>query len=288
VAVAVAFPAAISAALLPLALSQTDRAGWVATLDLGDRLAQVPEQFAVGNSDPTVIAALGVGAIAALAAIAIARSDDPRARAGAAAAFGIAGMALALALAGVAVGKDFILARNLLPVWLPLGAAVAIGLASLRPRWLGALATVSLCGLWLGLFVEVQSDRRLQRAAWHDAASLVGERPGERVIFATGSYQSTPLARYLDRGERLPDGAILYATEIVLVTHVKPERGHLCWWGAACGVPPFSAPLSPPDGFRLIETADGGGFVIKRYRSSRPIAVASPLPGQAYVYLQRS
>jgi hypothetical protein len=278
-------PVAAVLATLPTLLDQHRLAGWIAQLDLGARMEQLPRLFAVGNSYPTIAADLLVAAAAALAVVALRRTPDTRSRRGALLAGGVGILGLAVAMAAALVGEDFLIARNLLPLWLPLAGAVAIGLSVARPAWLGAGAAVALCTLYTGLTIEVFSDWRLNRIDWRAAGALVGAANGPRLVVAAGGYQAQPLPRYLL--DASPVGYLLPAVgEYVTLEYDDPGRGQLCWWGGACGMPDAGVRLPVLRGLRLVEVREASGFEMRRYVLARPRVLAPDWPAGAYLVQQ--
>jgi mannosyltransferase len=202
-------------ALAPLALHQMSlgHAEWIGGRSLGHRLWEAGASFVVGETGdviarpesvlPAVVPLLAV--LAALGLLAI-RGDRGERRAGGLiltlAAVTIAGP-LALALA--APGKDYVLARNLLPALVPLLTAVAIGLTLHRARRAGGLIAAVLVAYSLGFCVWVSLSPAWQRPAWDAVAARLGEPLAPRAIvlwtlgagslryyLSTGSFQVQP------------------------------------------------------------------------------------------------
>ena len=291
VVVATGAVALLVLALIPLASSSgSPPAQWIRDLPFDERLIQVPLLFGVGNSypaEPAVIAVALLGAVVPSLLLIRADADERNAAGLAFAAF--AG-GTALALLAPALGVDYIVARYLLPLWVPLAATVAIGLGSRRAGLLGAGATVALCGLWTAMAIEVKRDDSVQRIDWRAAAELIRER-NERLIVVPARPPDRPhvqaLLSYLE-GVQVQDSATTNrVAEVVVLSYEGSPRGRLCYWGAACWL---SSPTEPdvqlPGQFRLIERDSQGRFTASRYRSPRQVEISLPFTDDTAILLQ--
>jgi hypothetical protein len=285
------------AVLLPYALDHRNLQAWISDLDFDRRFDQTLELFLVGNSDPVRIAVIATAAIAVGALVALLLDRDNGERLGGliALAIGIAG--LAAVIAGRWFDADYLLARNVLFAWVPLAAAVAIGLGSRRLGMAGPAAAGLVCALGIWLVLEVKRDERLQRADMRTAAELIGEPPadGPRIILAQSSFLSTALRSYLPGIVEDPlytapptrNAALPRTAEVIVLNHEPPTRGGgPCWWGGACSMS-NTVPEVPPPGYHLVERDSAGLFTVTRYRSARPRAPRVYLgPGTAVVFRQ--
>jgi hypothetical protein len=212
---ALAVVGAAGLALLPLALDQgsNDNANFIEQTSLAHRLAQVPKQFFAGYDAPletalTIAALIAVGA--GLAGL-LRAGADARRRATVLAAIGAVtiGVPAVLALSG----PDFLLARNVLPAWLPLAAVVATGFAAMR--WGTAMAaTLALLGTVIA--IAVAADPAYQRDDWRGAAKALGPPERDRTIIVTPASGILPLSLYLPRSRPTPAEGV-DVTEIGLV-----------------------------------------------------------------------
>ena len=198
VAAAIAAVGLVGAALLPLALHQSRQGNldFIGDTPLGTRLVDTAQLFLGGPTGERVALAIVLLALSAfLASATVVRAPAPERRNAvllvALAALGIA-MPMALALAGA----DYLLGRNLLPLWAPLAVAVAIGLGSGRSAPFGMVAAAGLAAGSLWLLAAVPLDRSLQREAI--TAELTGgridaesERVDPHVGFALGDAGQT-------------------------------------------------------------------------------------------------
>jgi mannosyltransferase len=199
----VAAVALCGVALLPLAIDQSHQGNldFIGDTSLGSRVVETAKLFLAGPTGARLGVLVGVLAAAAVLAAALAlRATDRERRA----ALGLA----ALALSGAAVpvvlsllGSDYLLARNLLPVWLPLTVAIAIGLAAERSGRLGPAALAVLVAGSLWLVGAVAFDRGFQREVI--TAQLTGSRLDGR------RERIDPVVGYAvgDAGETLRAGA---------------------------------------------------------------------------------
>ena len=200
-------------ALGPLAIHQMSlgHAEWIGDRSLGHRVWEAGVTFVVGETGdivsrpetvlPAVVPLLAV--LAGLLLLAL-RADRGERRAGglmlALVAVTVAGP---LALALVAPGKDYVLARNLLPALVPLLVAVAIGATARHARRSGMVVASVLVAYSLGFCVWVSLSPAWQRPDWDTVAARLGEPKAPRAIvlwtlgaaslryyLSTGSFQA--------------------------------------------------------------------------------------------------
>jgi mannosyltransferase len=206
-------------ALAPLAIHQMSlgHAEWIGGRSLGHRIWESVVTFAVGETGDivarpeTVLPAL-VPLLAGLAALLLlaVRGDRAERRAGGLMlALAAATVAVPVALALVSPGKDYVIARNLLPALVPLLVAVAIGATLRGARRRGALAAAVLAAYSLGFCLWVSLSPALQRPDWDAVAARLGEPEAPRAIvswtlgaaslryyLSTGSFQVQPTDGY--------------------------------------------------------------------------------------------
>lgn len=207
-------------ALTPLVVHQVSmgHAEWIGDRSLGHRLWEAGVTFVVGETGDviarpeTVFLPAVAPLLAMLAGLALlaARGGRKERRAG--------GTMLALAavtilapllLALLDPGKDYVLARNLLPALVPLLVAVALGLTLRAARRTGAIAAATLVVYSLGFCVWVGASPAWQRPDWDAVAAKLGEPEAPRAIvlwtlgaaslrwyLSTGSYQVQPSDEY--------------------------------------------------------------------------------------------
>lgn len=283
-AVGAAAVAVAALALLPLALHQrsTGAAAFISATSLPRRLAQVPKQFALGYQGPlevvlTVLAMLLIayGALRLVAAAA----GPARHRAVVLAALGLAAILAPCALA--VVGPDYLLSRNVLAAWLPLGVAVAAGFATTRAPREGIAAAALLCATGLAMIVATASNEAYQRDNWRAAAKALGAPDQPRAVVVTPASGRIPLLLYLDGARSIKEGSV----------NVK----ELDFVGLAPRLPGEEAkPPRPPSvgaaGFTEFARKQGDTYTVVRERSDSggditPTVGASPLDGRPAVVL---
>ncbi len=244
---AVAVVAVVGAALLPLALEQRAHGGasWFGERALGPRLGDVPVQFAAGYggapgtlvgttsvAPPGLVVPTLVLAAAALllapfvaggprraAAREIARSERRGLLLAATLALVAVGAPLLLALAGV----DYVLTRNLLPAWLPLGVLAALGLGAARAGRLGMVAALALCGCSAAIVLSTSHAAPGAPESWEQVARRIGVPSGRAIVLP--SWASMPLATERRRVETYPArGAAIREIVILKRGDRKPRR----------------------------------------------------------------
>jgi hypothetical protein len=162
-------------------------------------------------------------------------------------------------------GKDFVLARNLLPALVPFLLAVAVALGVRRAPRLGAALAALLLAYSLGFCVWVSASPDLQRPDWKAVADHLGEPEGPRAT-VTWVIGEAPLRYYLEDGatqSKPSEGAI----------QLKASEGY-DWLVREVNLVSLGQAPPPPRrliGPRLRETAyeKVGELYIRRYRVPR-------------------
>jgi mannosyltransferase len=215
----IAVLAGFGLALAPLLIHQMsyEHADWISNFTLGHRLGETGLTFMLGETGdvvarpehPLLVVIPGLLAIGALLLVSVRGQGDERHAAAVALAIASATAAAPLAIALVDPGKDYVLARNLLPAVVPLLAAIAIGVTLRRARRLGLVLGIALVTYSLAFSVWASVSPALQRPDWSSVAARLGEpsRPramvtwtiGEaslRYYLSTGAFQVVPSERY--------------------------------------------------------------------------------------------
>jgi hypothetical protein len=99
----------------------------------------------------------------------------------------------------ISPGKDFVLARNLIPALVPLLIVVAIAVSLPAARRLGAVVGIALVAYSLGFCVAASTQPSLQRPNWDGVAADLGEPTGPRAM-VTWTLGEAPLRYYLSSG----------------------------------------------------------------------------------------
>jgi mannosyltransferase len=276
-------------ALLPLWAAQQDHAvapgWWIHVIDLSDRLLALPQHFVVGLSVPWKALPVVVGGgLVALVIYGLIRADRPSRRAFAVpAGVGLAG--ILLAILPIAFGRDYLITRNLLELWMPLAVAVAIVLGTRAVGGLGTAAVAVLCVGGVALSTWNAATPAARRLDWDEVARALGEPGAERVIGVPGQLAGAPLSLQLDGAHVAKPGERIVASDLVLLSlRQVPNYGiGPCWWGAVCGGNAYggSGPsLRAPAPFRLVDQGSTPRITYRIYRAKRPVQI--PAPASAY------
>jgi 4-amino-4-deoxy-L-arabinose transferase-like glycosyltransferase len=255
------------ALLAPLVLHQaaSGRAEWIGAFTLGHRLWETASTFAIGETGDIIARpdhpGLAIVPLAlCLAAFALlARRGDREERRAAAIPLWVGAVAIGLPIliALASPGRDFVLARNLLPALLPLLVAVAIATTLPGARRLGAIVGGALLAYSLGFCIWASFSAGLQRPDWAAVASSLGE-PGAPRGTVTWLLGEAPLRYYLSTGAIQVKSADEYpwlVHEIDFVSDGPAPR-------------PSRALLGP--GFHESGREDTGRLFIRRYRLAGP------------------
>jgi mannosyltransferase len=259
--------ALIAALLAPLVIHQMSygHAEWIGKFSLGHRIWESAATFLVGETGdiiggperPALAFAPVALALAAFALLAVRGSRKEKRAAAVPLAVGALTVGVPLLLAIASAGKDFVIARNLLPALVPLLLVVAIGLTVQRARRLGAVLAALLVAYCLALAIYVNFDEELQRPDWQAVAEHLGEpkAPRATVLWVLGE---APLRYYLSTGAiqlKASEGYGWLVREIDFVSD-----------GSA--PPPPRRLLGP--GFREVSSEEVGRLFIRRYRVDHP------------------
>ncbi len=264
---AVAVPAAVAAALVPLALAQGGHGTqWIGAWALASRLETIPQYYLTGYSG----APLGHGlellvAVEILAAVGYGlwRVLTPRESEGALLALGLAACGVGIPLVAALAGADYLAPRNVLAAMVPLTAGIAVIAAARRTGRTG-LALVALVAVTsAALTIDVDLSPRLQRGDWRGLAHAIG-RTGRPRAITTVELGSAPLEYYLPPLRNLRRGAVVRVSEVD-ETGYAPLLADLRSVGA--GAPP--AP-----GFQLVQRQDVNGMLLYRFLAPTPRTIS--------------
>ncbi len=259
--------------LAPIAVYQAffDLSGGIARIPFGDRLRDTAESFLVGPTGAQLayvvsIAAVFVGVGLALLALRADGRERDAARVAAGLGIGVLLGSLTLALAGL----DRVLAKNLLPAFVPLALVVAAGLGARRSGLLGTAVTVGLCTVSVLVVIQVAASPDLQRPDWRGAAKLI--RAGDSAAVVAPQEGGYPLRLYLGT-DQYWDGLDPPVNELVVVG--RSELAHIARSVA---------------GFEPTEQHELGLLQVTLLRSGRPrrlepAALAGLEPGGAWLLL---
>jgi len=206
-------------ALAPLAIHQTSlgHAEWIGNVSLGHRLWETAATFVTGETAdiigqperPSLAFVPLALALAPLALLAIRGSREERRSAALPLSLALAAIAIPVLLAAVPGGKDFVIARNVMPALVPLLLAVAIAVTLPAARRLGQAIAAALLVYSLGFCVWASVAPDLQRPDWRTVAADVGEPQAPRALvswvlakaslryyLADGAFQAFPAEGY--------------------------------------------------------------------------------------------
>lgn len=277
VALAAGAVAAVGAALVPLAVHQSDgRTDWISDLSLGARLRGVIKVPLTGEYDPTSnwqLALLGL-VLAVGTGLALRRADEQERRR-TAIAISLGALAIALPLAVDLIARDLLISKNVM-LAVPLFAiGLACALGARRAGRVGLATAAIVCAAGIAVTLATMAEPRLRRPDYRGIATTLG-RPGADVGVLAPYQGSEPLARYIPGAtDAPPEGAALRELELVVPLgrsdSDEPER-------------PATPP--PPAGFALAGREERPTFTRVRYSAPSPVTVTAaelaPLaPGSA-------
>ncbi len=276
-------------AVLPLALGDTSHPlGWIKVFPLSVRIQQVPVAFGLGQLYQSSIVTSGLLGAAILAVIVLAllvRGRGVAERRGAAFAAAVAAVTLLVPLILAALGRDYLVPRNLMAAWVPLAVVLGAACTVPRARLAGAGLAVILLAAFLVAGVRIAQNPQYQRPNWRGVATALGAAPGTRVIVAyDGGFAAQPLTVYMPGIPwRSPPNELVSTTEVDVVGSA--------WQSTASPLPP---------GTSLVSRRAVGGFLVERFLIRRgwhlPLAeigrragsLLGPGPANPAVLVQRS
>jgi hypothetical protein len=165
--------------------------------------------------------------------------------------------AVALALGAALLGKDYVLARNLMPALVPLLVAVAVSVTLRGARRRGLVLGAALVAYSFGFCVWASLSPALQRPDWGAVAAKLGEPAAPRAI-VTWTLGEASLRYYLSTGSFQASGADGFDWLVHEVDFVSD--------GPA---PPVSLRLLGP-GFRQVGYEQAGRLYVRRYALPGP------------------
>jgi mannosyltransferase len=268
--------AAFGLALAPLVAHQTSlgHAEWIGNFTLGHRLWETAATFLTGETTdiiarperPELALIPLVLALAALVLLALRGSREERRAAAIPLSLALAAIGIPILLAVLPGGKDFVLARNVLPALLPLLVAIAIAVTLPAARRLGAAIAAILLAYSLAFCVWASLSPDLQRPDWDAVAAEIGEPAAARAT-VTWVLGEASLRYYLSTGaiQVVPSENydwLVHEVDLVSDGKVPPPPSHL---------------LGP--GFRETSRTDLGRLFIRHFEL--------PGPGLAPLRLRR-
>jgi mannosyltransferase len=246
--IAAAVPAAVAVALIPLAVHQRDlgHTSFIAALSFRIRITDLPKKLVTGElGSPTPL----IGPLAGLIVVAAVAYALVRFRRPAWSLIGIAAFAAVAPLVLALAGADYVLARNMIAVYLPVILVAAAGFAGR----VGIAGAALVCAIALVVDVEVATDVKLQRDDWRSAAKALGQAPETRVVIVTPPYAKKPLRLYAGSLPPVPPQGI-EVREVVAIMYGRPPKDP-----------------APPPGFpQVVGRARTPSYSLVRFRSPVP------------------
>jgi uncharacterized membrane protein len=254
-------------AMAPLAIHQASlaHAEWISNFSLGHRLWETAATFVTGETtdiiarpERPVLAFLPLAlALGALALLALHGDRKERWAAAIPLSAALAAVGIPLLLALASPGKDYLLARNVLPALLPLLVAVAIGVTLPAARRLGSVIGAALLVYSFGFCLWASFSPAMQRPDWDVVAAKLGEPEAPRAT-VTWALGEASLRYYLSTGAIQVTPADGYDWLVHEVDFVSDGK-----------VPPPPAALLGP-GFRETAREDAGRLYVRRFQMSGP------------------
>jgi mannosyltransferase len=253
--------------LAPLAIHQMSygHAEWISNFSLGHRVWETASTFAIGETSDIIarperpaLAFLPLALVlGALALLGFRAARDERRAAAIPLAVSAAAAGIPLLLALIPFGKDFVLARNVLPALVPLLTAIAIAVTLPAARRLGAAIGAALLAYSLGFCLWASFSPDLQRPDWEAVAAEIGEPETPRAT-VTWVLGEASLRYYLSTG----------------AIQVTPADGYDWLVGEVSFVSDGKVPPPPPrllgPGFRETARGSAGRLYVRRFELPGP------------------
>lgn len=177
--------------------------GFIVELPLSVRLQEIPVSFGLypvyqgsAVSDGLLAAAVVAGAVIVVLLIGASAAELR----GAGVAAVLAGVVLVVPLLFALAGHDDVIARTLMPGWLPLAIVIGAACAASRARLAGACLALLMLVVFVFGYVRVNTDAGYDKPDWRGVAAALGRPLGPRAIVAYDSTFATgPLSFYLPR-----------------------------------------------------------------------------------------
>src|SRR3954452_15402598 len=257
---AVAVPALVAAALLPLAVHRAGRGHdrWIAAIPFGTRATTAVKQYVQGvGGTPTAALSVIVSVCALAGAVLGLLRTTPAERRGLAVPLGIAAAAVALPVVLAIAGKDYVVARNLMVAWVPLAVVAAGGWGASRAGVAGLVAAAGFCAASLAIVIGVDRESRLQRPDWREAAKVIGRAPAQRALVVP-FIGDDPLAWSLPNATVVRHGGVRASEVDVVGWALRRTR----------------IPRPPAPGFTLVSVRHSGKLTFLRFTARRPVALS--------------
>jgi 4-amino-4-deoxy-L-arabinose transferase-like glycosyltransferase len=254
--------AAAGLLLAPLAIHQMSlsHAEWISNFTLGHRLWETGLTFMLGETGDIVarpehplLAAVPTLLVAVALVLVFSRGDRSERRAATIPlALGAVTILVPVVLGLLDSGKDFVLARNLIPALVPLLVVVGVGFSLRRARRAGAVLAGVLVAYSLGFSIWASLSPALQRPDWEAVAAELGEPTVPRAM-VTWTLGEASLRYYLSTGSiqiQASDGFDWWVGEVDFISDGPAP-------------PPIRRMLGP--GFRQVGYEKVGRLYVRRF-----------------------
>jgi mannosyltransferase len=280
--------AAVQVALVPLAAGDTTHPlGWIQVFPLSIRIKQVPVDLGLGSlyqSSLVTSGLLGAGILAAIVLALLVVGGGRAERRGAGFAAALAAVVVLVPIVLAALGRDYLVPRNLMPAWIPLAVLLGAACTVPRARVAGAALAAVLLGAFLYAGIRIDGNAAYQRPNWRGVAAALGSSSGTRAIIAyDGGFASQPLTVYMP-GIPWEQSS----QDVVSVSEVDVIGS------------PWQIPTNPlPAGTTLLSSKSVDGFLVDRFAvgpawrlspaaiGARAGSLLGPAPAGPAVLIQR-
>jgi mannosyltransferase len=268
-AMAVGAVALAGAALLPLAVDQSDasRAHFIRGSSLATRVVQVPKQYLVGYAAPGELVLTAVaGALALFGLWLLARRAAPGLRRRTQLPGGVAALAVGVPVVMAVAGADYLITRNVIAALPLLLVLVAAGFSVTRAGMGAALVLVAIS---LVTVIAVAVEPTYQRDDWRSLARAIGPPGAPRAVVGFPGSGNVPLGLYL-HARPFPDSGVPVSE---IVSAAVATRGSNSEERRVVSLPPRLP--SPGFGFELAQRRTGRSYTLIRWRSGKPTIVGN-------------
>jgi hypothetical protein len=263
---AVAVPAVVGLALLPLIIAQGGHGTqWISRWALTSRIEAIPQYYLTGYSGAPLghgIALLIALLIAGGIALGLVRGLAGEVRRGALLALVIAGCGVLIPLVMALAGADYLAPRNVVAAMIPLTAMIALLAAARGTGRLGMALAAAVAIGFLAVSIDVNLNVRLQRSDWRGVVAALRapltSRPVARVI-TLEELGSAPLEYYMPPLHNMTAGTTIRVSEIDEIGFFPLRAG---------------ATEPPAAGFRLASSLDIHDLIVYRFIAQTPQSVS--------------
>jgi len=217
---ALVLPILAGLAVLPLALAQRARGGgsYIDSTPVPGRAGEIARQFVAGLTlaPGRVLGLLGALLLGAGLLSALFATRD-RSRRSALIVLGLLACAVGIPLLMALGGEDFLLLRNLLYAWVPLGLAAAAGFAATRVRPFGLVAGGALAVVFAAITVAVALTPSFQRSDWRGISEALDREPGARAIVVQPGWSAAAINVYREGSYGPPADAPMKVSQVAVL-----------------------------------------------------------------------